>query len=387
MTLGRQYLQIPGPSNIPDRITRAMTQPLVDHRGPEFASLLADCTAGMKAVFQTRNDVLLLPSSGSGGLESAVVNALSPGDHVLAVVQGVFSDRFAQTAQKHGALIEKLEVEWGRAVDPDQVLDVLKKDAAGSVKTVLLSHNETSTGVLNDVKTIGLGLHEMGHPALLMVDSVSGLALADLRVDEWHVDVAITGSQKGLMLPPGMAFVSVSPKAWASVEKATMPRWYFDWKQIKSTAAAGRTAYTPPTSLMFGLREALTMISEEGLNNVLTRHQRVSRAVRQAARALGMAVLPPEEEASPSVTAVNQPGGVDQETMNRLLREKYNVVIGGGLQKLEGKIFRVGHMGQIHEPEVLGIMGALELVLAEMGADIALGEGLRACKKVFAEVR
>lgn len=382
---GRQFLQIPGPANVPDRVFRAMTQPLINHRGPEFARLMAECVSGLKEVYQTDNDILLFPSSGSGGLEAAVVNTLSPGDRVLAAVQGVFSERFVQIATKFGAIVDRVEFDWGKGVDPARMLDELQKDTTGSYKVVFMSHNETSTGVLNDVRTVGLGKAAQGHPALLMVDAVSSMALADLQTDAWNVDVVVTGSQKGLMLPPGMAIVSVSPRAWEAVTKATMPRWYWDWKQLKTAMDAGRVPVTPATSLMFGMKEALEMIHEEGLANVFARHRRLAKAVRDGLRGMGLTVLPAEVDASPSVTAVNQPSGVDQKTMNRLLREKYGVVIGGGLQKLEGKIFRIGHMGYISEPEVLAILGAIELVLAEMGTPVRLGEGLRAAELSFLE--
>ncbi len=377
---GRQFLQIPGPANVPERVFRAMGQPLVNHRGPEFARLLADCVSGLKSVFQTTGDILLFPSSGSGGLEAAIVNVLSPGDRVLAAVQGVFSERFVQIAAKHGAAVERVEFDWGRGVDPAQMVDRLRRDEGSSYKMVFMSHNETSTGVLNDVKSVGLGKARLRHPAVFVVDAVSSLALADLQTDAWHVDVAVTGSQKGLMLPPGMAILAVSPRAWEAATKATMPRWYWDWRQLKTAMDAGRAPVTPVTSLMFGLKEALDMIAEEGLPNVFERHRRLARAVRAGVRGMGLSVLPEEAAASPSVTAVIQPDGVDQKTMNNVLRQKYGVVIGGGLQKLEGKIFRIGHMGQIGAPEVLAILGAIEMTLSELGGPVKLGEGLKAAE-------
>lgn len=356
----RTYLQIPGPVNIPDAILRELSRPLINHRGAEFESLLRECREGLSRVFQTGNDMLMFPSSGSGGLESAVVNTLSPGDKVLVPVQGVFSERFAKIAASHGADVEIIQIPWGRAVDPDLVLERLRADTAGTIKAVLIDHNETSTCVLNDVKSVGLGMREMGHPALLIVDAVSSLAMADLRTDEWGLDVVITGSQKGLMLPPGMAILSVSQRAWEAYSRSETPRWYWDWKQMKDAMDGGRVPYTPATTLMFGLRVALRMILDEGLENIFRRHADLARLFRQGARCMGLEVLPPEEEASPTVTAVKMPPGLSLKELSGVLERDYGVVIGEGLGKLKDSVFRVGHMGPIHRTEILAVLSALE---------------------------
>lgn len=364
----RTYLQIPGPTNIPDSILRELSRPLINHRGAGFESLLSECREGLAKVFQTEGDILMFPSSGSGGLESAVVNTLSPGDRVLVPVQGVFSDRFAKIAAAHGADVEAIQVPWGRAVDPEVILERLRMDDKGAVKAVLMDHNETSTCVVNDIKSVGLGMRQLGHPALLIVDAVSSLAMVDIGTDEWGLDVVVTGSQKGLMLPPGMSVVSVSPQAWDAYSSATMPRWYWDWRQMRDAMDGGRVPYTPATTLMFGLRMALRMILDEGLENVFKRHSDLAREFRDGARRMGLEVLPPENEASPTVTALRVPQGIAYRDLSSLLDEKYGVVIGEGLGKFRDSIFRIGHMGAIYRADVLTILSALKNALADLSA-------------------
>lgn len=371
---GRQYLQIPGPTNIPDRVIRAMAVPMINHRGPEFTKLLQDCIAGLKAVFGTQGDILFFPASGSGGLESIVVNTLSPGDKILCVSQGVFSERVGKIAEAHGVQVERIEVEWGKAVDPQEIFNRLRRDTEQTIKAVTLPQTETTTGVLNDIRTIGLGIKESGHPAMLFVDAVSALAMVEMQQDDWGVDVVAAASQKGLMLPPGLAILSVGPRAWKAYESCRMPKWYWDWKQMKKALDNGGSAYTPPTGILFGLREALAMLQEEGLANVIVRHERLARATRAAVAAMGLQLLPSEADAAPVLTAVHMPAGIEWKALSKLLREKYRVVLGGGLGKLEGKIFRIGHMGAFHEPELLAVIGCVEMALAELGAAIRLGE-------------
>ena len=375
----RQFLQVPGPTNVPDRVLRALSQPMINHRGPEFAQLLKECLDGLKEIFRTRNDILLFPSSGSGGQEAAIVNTLSPGDRVLVAVQGVFSERLAKIAASYGAQIERIDFEWGRAADPEAILDRLSKDS--QIKAVLMSHNETSTGVTNDVQVVGSGLRSLGHPAVLIVDGVSSVGCIPLETDAWGVDIAITASQKGLMLPAGMAFLSVSEKAWRAHGKAAMPRWYWDFSQLKKALAAGRTPYTPVLTILFGLRESLKMLREEGLEEVFRRHRRLARAMRQGVRAMGMSVLPDENCASPTVTAINLPSVIEWKALSGLLRERYAVVLGGGLGKLEGKIFRIGHLGHLGDAEIIAVLGSLEMALAEMGFPVDLGGGVSAAER------
>jgi aspartate aminotransferase-like enzyme len=359
---------------------------MINHRGPDFARLLQDCITGLKEVAGTQEgEILFFPASGSGGIESTVVNTLSPGDKIVTVSQGVFSERFAKVAEAHGVQVERVEVEWGKAVDPEEIFKRLRSDTNRSIKAISVAQNETATGVLNQIRTIGLGIKEMGHPALLFVDAVSSLAMAELRMDEWGVDVVIAGSQKGLMLPPGLAILAVGPRAWQANASARSPRWYWDWKQMKKAMDAGGTAYTPPTGILFGLRESLAMLKEEGLENVYVRHARLARATRAAILGMGLSLLPAESVASPTLTVANMPAGVEWKTLSKLLREKYRVVLGGGLGKLEGKIFRIGHMGSLYEPEILAVIGCVEMALAELGADIRLGEGVKAAQRSFLE--
>lgn len=382
---GRQYLQIPGPTNIPDRVIRAMAVPMINHRGPEFTRLLQDCISGLKEVFGTQGDILFFPASGSGGLESTVVNTLSPGDKILCVSQGVFSERVAKIAEAYGVQVERIEVEWGKAVDPEEICRRLRSDTARSIKAVSVPHTETTTGVLNDIRAIGLGIKATGHPALLFVDAVSALAMVEMRQDDWGVDVVVSASQKGLMLPPGLAVLSIGPRAWKANETSRIPKWYWDWKQMKKAMDNGGSAYTPPTALLFGLRESLAMLKEEGHANVFARHDRLARTTRAAVKAMGLSVLPSEAESSPVLTAVVMPVGIEWKAFSKLMREKYRVVLGGGLGKLEGKIFRIGHMGSIYDPEILAVLGCVEMGLADLGAGIRVGEGLKAAQRSLLE--
>jgi aspartate aminotransferase-like enzyme len=358
---------------------------MINHRGPDFARLLQDCISGLKEVAGTQGDILFFPSSGSGMIEATVVNTLSPGDKILCVSQGVFSERFAKIAEAHGVQVDRIEVEWGKAVEPEEIWKRLLADTDRSIKAVSVAQNETATGVLNDIRTIGLGIKDTGHPALLFVDAVSSLAMVELRADEWGVDVVIAGSQKGLMLPPGLGVLAIGPRAWKANEASRMPKWYWDWKQMKKAIDGGGSAYTPPTGILFGLRESLAMLKEEGLANVYVRHARLARATRAAIAGMGLSVLPSETVASPTLTVANMPAGVEWKALGKLLREKYQVVLGGGLGKLEGKIFRIGHMGSIYEPEILAVIGCVELALAELGADIRVGEGVKAAQRSFLE--
>lgn len=367
MTDRRVFLQIPGPVNIPDRILRAMDRPLINHRGTEFEALLQECRSGLKQVFQTGGDILMFPGSGSGGLECAVVNTLSPGDKVLVPVQGVFSERLAKIAAAHGAIVESIDIEWGRAVDPAAIIERLKADVRREIKAVLMSHNETSTCVTNDVRSIGLGKAQIGHPALLVVDAVSSLAMVDLRPDEWGIDVVVTASQKGLMLPPGMAMLSVNARTWEAYAVSKAARWYWDWKQMKDAMDQGRVPYTPPTSLLFGLQESLKVILGEGLENVFARHAAIARGVRQGLVRMGVRLLASDAEASPTVTGAYVPEGVQFRALSDLLERKYAVVIGEGLGKLKDVTFRVAHMGPIHETEAMAVLAAIERALIDLG--------------------
>jgi alanine-glyoxylate transaminase/serine-glyoxylate transaminase/serine-pyruvate transaminase len=379
----RQYLQIPGPTNIPERILRSLSQPLINHRGPEFASLLDDCLSGLKRLLRTRNDVLIFPSSGSGMLESVIVNLFSPGDRVLVVSQGLFSDRMAVIAGRFGLAVQRVAKEWRQAVRAEDILAILENDAGRGIKAVCLPQHETTTGVSNDVEGIARALVDSGHPAILVVDAVSSLACLPLETDAWGIDVAVSASQKGLMLPPGLGIVSIGPRAWQLAESSTLPKWYWDYRAVQTRLRGHQLPYTPPTSLLFGLKEAVAILEEEGVENVWRRHAAIGRAVRASAQAMGLSLLAEESARSNAVTAIRMPPGIEYDDLARALQDEFRVVIGEGLQQLKGKIFRIGHMGAIHKPEVFAIMGSVELVLHDLGWAVELGTANRAASQSF----
>ncbi len=379
----RTYLQIPGPTNIPDRILRSLSQPLINHRGPEFEALVTKCVEGLKRVYKTENDVLIFPCSGSGVLESAIVNLFSPGDTIVAASIGVFSERVAIIAERYGLNVIRISKEWGEAVKPEDVKKVLEEDVDKKIKGVCLPQNETTSGVTNDIEGISKAIKEINHPATLIVDAVSSLACMPLETDNWGVDVVATASQKGLMLPPGMGIVSVSPKAWELVEKSTMPKWYWSYKAVKEKMESRQFPYTPATTLLFGLSEALDVLEEEGLENVYRRHELLATAVREAAKAMGLSLFAEDGYQSNAVTAITVPEGIKYKELANILNTKYGVVIGGGLQKLQGKIFRIGHLGSIHMTDIYAIMSAVEIALFELGYRVELGTAARAVSEVF----
>jgi aspartate aminotransferase-like enzyme len=375
----RQYLQVPGPTNIPERILRSLSQPLINHRGPEFERLFTENTEGLKKVFRTSNDILLFPSSGSGMLESVVVNLFSPGDTVLVGSMGLFGERMAVIAENHQVNVIRITKEWGQAVTVDDVRNVLEKDREKKIKAVCLPHNETSTGITHHIESIARMIRELGHPAVLALDAISSLACTPLETDGWGIDVVVSATQKGLMLPPGLGFVSVSPKAWELRDRSTMPKWYWDYKAVREKNKVFQFPYTPPTTLFFGLRESLTiLLNEEGLENVWKRHALIASAVRNAITAMGLHLFAEKGYESDTVTAISMPEGITYKALAELLRTQYQVVIGGGLQKLQGKIFRIGHMGAIHVPEILAIMGSVEMALVQCGYNVKPGTAARA---------
>lgn len=380
---GRPFLQIPGPTLVPDRIVRAMAQPVIDHRGPKFAALVADCLEGLKEVFQTRRGhIVLYPGSGTGGWEAAVVNTLSPGDRVLAGVNGFFSTGFARTAAAYGIECDRLEFEYGAGVDAGQVEARLRADAAREIRAVLVVHNETSTGVTSDVAAVRAALDRVGHPALLLVDTVSSLASIDFRLDEWRVDVALTGPQKGLMLPPGLAILAVSERALAASEKARCPRSYWDWQPMLERNKRGEFPYTPATVLLFGLREALAMLREEGLANVFARHARLAEACRRAVRAMGLEILCRNPaEFSNTLTAAVLPPGFDSDAFIQHAHRRLDLSLGVGLGAVKGKVFRIGHLGSLNELDLLGGLAGVEMMLKDFGVPVRLGAGLAAAEE------
>lgn len=380
---GRQYLQVPGPTNIPDRILRSLSQPLINHRGPEFAGLVADCLSGLKRVFRTQDDILIFPSSGSGALESAVVNLFSPGDRIIAVCMGLFSERMAVIAERHGLQVQRLEKEWGLAVKPQEIRELLERDRAREIRAVCLPQNETASGVVNDIPAVTRAIADCGHPAIVIVDAVSSLACVPFEMDAWGIDVAVSASQKGLMLPPGLGMVALSSRSWEMVAGSRSHRWYWDYKAVKQKLQDSQFPYTPATSLLFGLREALAMLEEEGLEGVWERHKLMAQAVRSGAVAMGLALLAEPFHQSDAVTAIGMPPGLAYADLAELLRSRYRVIVGEGLERLRGKIFRISHMGAIHMPEIFAVMGSVELALRELGYRVEIGSANRKVGETF----
>ena len=376
---GRHFLQIPGPTNVPDRVLRAMARPTIDHRGPEFTRLAREVLEGLKPVFKTTGSVVIYPSSGTGAWEAALVNTLSPGDRVLMFETGHFATLWRNLAARLGLEVDFVPGDWRHGVDPAVVEAKLAEDRGRAFKAVAIVHNETSTGVTSRVAEIRRAIDRVGHPALLMIDTISSLASMDYRHDEWGVDVTICCSQKGLMLPPGLGLNAIGGKALAASKSARLPRSYWDWEAMLSTNKSGFFPYTPATNLLYGLRESLQMLMEEGLENVFARHDRLAEATRRAVRAWNLEVLclNPQEYSS-SVTAVRMPGGHDADAFRKLVLGKFNMSLGNGLGKLQSKVFRIGHLGDINDLMLAGTLSGLEMGLALAGVPFAKGGVLAA---------
>jgi len=377
----KQLLMIPGPTPVPQSILLAGAKPMVNHRGPEFKAALDECTRGLKEVFQTSHEIYILTASGTGGLEAAVVNVLSPGDLVLSVSIGVFGDRFAAIASAYGAKVEKLDFEMGSAADPEKIKSRLAADAKKKIKAVLVTHNETSTGVTNDLGKIGPIVRE--HGALLLVDGISSLVAMDCQMGNWGVDVLVAGSQKAFMIPPGLCFIAVSDRAQGAMQKAKTPRFYFDLGVAKSYLEQGQTPWTPAVPQVLQLREALKLLEKEGLQACFARHARLARATREGVKALGLRVLADESVASNAVTAVCKPEGIEVAALRKLLLEKYGVVLAGGQGRLKNDIFRIGHLGYVGETDIVAGLSALGLALKELGWKADPGAGAAAAAKSF----
>jgi alanine-glyoxylate transaminase/serine-glyoxylate transaminase/serine-pyruvate transaminase len=365
---GRHFLHIPGPSPIPDRILRAIAMPIIDHRSAEFGALGKAVLEGSKAVFKTKQPVVIYPSSGTGAWEAAISNTLSPGDTVLMVETGHFATLWKQIATRFGIAVEFIPGDWRHGADPAAIEARLAEDKARRIKAVMVVHNETSTGATSRVAEIRKAIDAAGHPALFMVDTISSLASVDYRHDEWQVDVTVSGSQKGLMLPPGLGFNAVSEKALAASKTNRLPRSYWDWQEMIKINATGFFPYTPATNLLYGLKEALAMLQEEGLDDVFARHQRLAAACRAAVKAWGLEVLcqNPAEQ-SPVLTGVLMPPSHDADRFRKITLEKYNISLGSGLGKVAGKVFRIGHLGECNELALLGALSGVELGLAAAG--------------------
>ena len=362
---GRHFLQIPGPTNVPDRVLRAIAQPTIDHRGPEFGALGLEVLDGLKRVFQTTGHVIIYPSSGTGAWEAAFVNTLSPGDRVLMFETGHFATLWRDVAVRLGLDVEFVAGDWRRGVDPRVLRDKLAGDRDQAIKAIAVVHNETSTGAASRLAALRAAIDEASHPALLFVDAVSSLGSIDYRHDEWKVDVAICGSQKGLMMPPGLGFNAVSEKALEAAKNARLPRSYWDWQPMIRDNAAGYFPYTPSINLLYGLREALRMLAEQGLPNVFARHARFAEATRLAVRAWGLELVCSEaSEYSSTVTAVMMPKGHDADAFRKTALERFDISLGAGLGKLKGRVFRIGHLGDLNDLMLAGTLSGVEMGLA-----------------------
>lgn len=360
-----QNLRVPGPTPVPARILAEMTRPMINHRGPEFAAILRRVTARLQYFFQTASPVLTFPASGTGGQEAAVANLFSAGDHVIALSIGNFGDRLATIAGKFGLKVTKVDFPWGEAADPEKVAAHLR--ASGPYKGVLVTHNETSTGVTNDIETLSKIIRQHNPDALIVVDAVSSLGCVPLEMDPWDIDVVLTGSQKGWMVPPGLMMVGIGPRAWEANKTANLPRFYFDWELARKGLEKWQNPTTPPVALFYALDLALEMMLEEGRDAIFERHQRAGDYVRGRARALGLQLLADHPRASNTVTAIRTPEGIETKTLLKVLREQDHVVFAGGQGRLDGKIVRVGHLGGFEQQELVEAMDCLENRLLELG--------------------
>jgi len=379
---GYHFFINPGPTNIPDRILRAMDRGAIDFTGAQFRAIAEECFAGLKRVFKTEETILAYAASGHGAWEAALVNLFSPGDKLLVVESGFFSLNWGMRGEAFGLEVETLPNDWRTAADPAKLESRLRDDRTHAIKAVLVVHNETSTGVVNDVARLRRAIDAAGHPALYLVDTISSLASMDFRMDEWGVDVVVAGSQKGLMLPTGMAFTGISARAVAATAEAKLPRVYWDWRRLLGGSSQAVWNGTAPVHFFYGLQEALRMLEEEGLDQVFARHHRLAEATRRAVRAWrqndGPEIFAVDPRAqSDSITAVQLPDGYDADKMRQLCLDKFNVSLGGGLDRLRGRVFRIGHLGDLNEPMILGAIAAVEMALELTGVPHGRG-GVRA---------
>ncbi len=374
----KNYLLTPGPTPLPPQVLEAMSRPIIHHRTPQFQAILKEVTEGLKYVYQTKNDVFILASSGTGAMEASVTNLLSAGDTALVVQGGKFGERWTEICYAYGITVEVIDVEWGKAVNPFLVEQKLK--ANSKIKAVFTTLCETSTGVVNDIAAIGKVVKNT--EAVLVVDAISGLGAIDLKTDAWSCDIVVSGSQKGLMLPPGLGFISVSPKAFKLIEASKSPRYYLDLRRSKKALDKTDTPFTPAITLIIALTEALKMMKEDGLDAIFARHKKMADATRAAMKALGLAIFAPTAS-SDVVTAVKVPSGLDGEKLVKTMRDTYGVTIAGGQAELKGKIFRIAHMGFIEEFDVITGISCLEKVLTQMGYKFQLGSGIKAAEEIF----
>ena len=381
MSTKKTYLLAPGPTPIPPEVLAAMGQPILHHRAPEYGSILEDVRAGLKYLFQTDEEVVMFASSGTGGMEAAVVNVLSPGDKAICIGGGKFSERWQELCETYGIEAIPIDVEWGSAVNPTVVADTLQVHP--DAKAVYVQASETSTGVRHDVEALAQIVRPTD--AILVVDAITAIGVFDVPTDSWGLDIVVSGSQKALMLPPGLGFCCVAtPKAWELVKRSTLPKYYFDLKKEYENLRKNSSAYTPAVSLVVGLREALRRIQAEGLEQVFARHDRLARATRSAMQAIGLELFA-KDSPSNAVTAVKVPEGIDGTAIPRMLREDYGITIAGGQSQLKGKIFRIAHLGYTFEWDVMVAVAATEMVLRRLGYDVELGTGVRAAQQTLLE--
>jgi alanine-glyoxylate transaminase/serine-glyoxylate transaminase/serine-pyruvate transaminase len=362
MAQGQHFLQIPGPSPVPERVLRAIDRQVIDHRGPDFQKLGHEVLEAIKPVFGTSGPVIIFPASGTGAWEAAIVNTLSPGDHVLMAETGQFATLWRKLAGRFGVEVDFLPGDWRHGVDAAAIEARLAADKGHTIKAVMVVHNETSTGCFSDIAAVRKAIDSAKHPALLMVDTISSLGSAPVKHDAWQVDVTVSGSQKGLMLPPGLSFTAVSDKALAAARTNTLPRSYWDWQEMITFNAKGFFPYTPATNLLYGLREALAMLAEEGLDNVFARHQRLAAACRAAVKGWGLEVLCADPAVySPILTGVMMPAGHDADAFRKVALDNFNISYGAGLGKVAGKVFRIGHLGECNELTLMAALCATEM--------------------------
>jgi aspartate aminotransferase-like enzyme len=377
-------LMIPGPTPVPEQVLLALSKHPIGHRSGEFSEIMGEVTQNLKWLHQTENDVLVLTVSGTGAMEAGIINFLSPGDRVLVGCNGKFGDRWALMSAAFGLEVDKITADWGKPLDTEQFREKLAADTEKKIKAVIITHSETSTGVLNDLETINRHVKDHGE-ALMIVDAVTSLGAVNIPIDAWGIDVVASGSQKGYMIPPGLGFVSVSPKAWEAYKTAKLPRFYLDLGAYKKAAAKNSNPFTPPVNLVVALQVALRMMQKEGLESIFGRHQRLMRATRDAVKALSLPLFAPDEAASPAITAV-APVSVESEKIRSVMKKHFDIALAGGQDDFKGKIFRIGHLGFVSDRDILAAIGALEATLWELGYESMIpGAGVAAAARVFAQ--
>ncbi len=377
----KHLLMIPGPTPVPPKVLSATAKPPIGHRSGDFSKILAEVTENLNWLHQTKSNVLMLTVSGTGAMEAGIINFLSPGDRVLVGSNGKFGDRWAQISKAFGLDVDVISADWGKPLDTEEFRQELEGDKEKKIKAVIVTHSETSTGVLNDLETINKYVKNHGE-SLIIVDAVTSLGALNVPVDEWELDVVASGSQKGYMIPPGLGFVTVSDKAWKAYENAKIPKFYFDLKKYDKAASKNSTPFTPPINLIYGLQTALQMMKNEGLENIFARHQRLTQATRAGIKALGLSLFAPDEAASTAATSVI-PASVEADAIRSTMNKRFNIALAGGQDHMKGKIFRIGHLGFVSDRDILTVLSCLGATLQELGKDVDPGAGVAAAAKVL----